>query len=200
MELDGVTFIGSPMEAPEMLADLPPELATLLRQINGFVLHHGMLHVRGAVLTPEWHSLETAWKGPAALHALYADITATDVPFAQDCVGDQFLLRDGRVVHLSAEDGALEYLNLDLFAFLESASNDPIGYLRAQPLIAYAHTGGRLEPGEVLLAYPPYCTRESAQGTSLKAVPALEAIGFHAEFARQIRQRPDGSSIRIVVE
>lgn len=47
MELDGITWQGSPpAEEPELSA-LPSPLAGLLRQLNGFVLRGGALHVRG---------------------------------------------------------------------------------------------------------------------------------------------------------
>lgn len=56
--------------------------------------------------------------------------------------------------------------------------------------------GGSLAPGQLLSVYPPFCTKESADGVSLAAVPATDRPGFLAEFARQLP--PDGP-IRIEV-
>jgi hypothetical protein len=200
MEIDGVTWVGPTIDAPDILSVLPQDLAQLLSQINGFVLRGGALHVRGAVRAPEWHSLANAWQGSRAFHLLYPVVSPDDIPFAQDCLGDQFLLRHGRVVRLSAEHGELEPLDIDLSTFLASASHDPVEFLLSEPLLTQTGQGGRLQPGELLLAYPPYCTNQASQGTALKAVPAVEVIEFHADFARRIRDLPDGSRVRIVVE
>ena len=199
MDIEGVTWTGPAIDAPEILTVLPPDLAQLLSHTNGFVMREGALHVRGAVRAPEWHSLAEAWQGSRAFHLLYPVVSRDDIPFAQDCLGDQFLLRHGSVVRLSAEDGELELLNVDLFTFLANVSQDPIAYLWSQPLLEHIRRGGRLLPGQLLLAYPPYCTRQASHGVALEAVPAREVIDFHAALARQTRDRPDGTSVRIVV-
>jgi hypothetical protein len=53
-----------------------------------------------------------------------------------------------------------------------------------------------MDPGELLLAYPPFVCRESGAGAHLKPVPANEVIRFHADLARQIRDVPDGGQIQ----
>ena len=102
MELRNVTCRGPAITDHDLLAKLPSDLRGLLEQINGFVQFGGGLHVRGACHDPAWHSLRHAWVGDAAFHRAYPAVRETDVPFAQDCVGDQFLLRDGAVVRLLA--------------------------------------------------------------------------------------------------
>lgn len=114
-------------------------------------------------------------------------------------MGDQFLLRDGSVMRLAAETGDLEALDIPLCGFLERACADPAGFLGAQPLIQHLNEVGELQPGMLLHAYPPYCTRESASGVSLRAIPALELIRAHAHFARQVANVPDGAQIRMRV-
>jgi hypothetical protein len=52
-----------------------------------------------------------------------------DVPFAQDAVGDQWLLRDGRVVRLLAETGDIENHDDDLVGFGAAADRTPIDTL-----------------------------------------------------------------------
>lgn len=57
MELDGITFMGPPFEeGSPLLVTLPGNLVGRLRQINGFILFEGGLHVRGVCADPEWHS------------------------------------------------------------------------------------------------------------------------------------------------
>jgi len=197
LTLSGITWHGPDCDDLATLAELPTVLRVVLEAVNGFVLFGGALHVRGAVHHPAWHSLADAWRGQASVALAYPNVRETDVPFAQDCVGDQFLLRDGEVVVLRSETAEFSSLGVGLISFLERACDDPIGFLAAQPLVQFREAGNELVPGRVLLAYPPYCTEESAQGVALRAVPAQEALAFHADFARQTGRLPEGERVRV---
>lgn len=187
MQFDGITFRGPPLDAGAAeVTDLPANLVNLLRQINGFIMFHGGLHVRGVCAAPEWHSLSSVTAGPGALLAHYPALLSTDVPFAQDCVADQFILRDGVVHKLESETGHLASLDLSLSAFFGAVQADPVEFLAMQPLLRHQQDGGVLQPGQVLHVYPPFCTREAADGVSLRAVPVSEALAFLADFSRQI--------------
>jgi hypothetical protein len=193
-----ITFRGPPMDDPEMLSRLPADLRRLLTEVNGFILFDGGLHIRGACLQPDWHSLRKVWEGELALPDLYTRVQYEDVPFGEDCLGDQFLLRDGIVYRLAAETGELSSLNSGLFAFLDEAQKDPVNYLNLQPLLQFQREQGRsIKPGELLDAYPLFCTAESANGVDLKAVPALKRLSFLAHVAAQISKLPDGAKIQI---
>src|SRR5688500_2057614 len=100
VKLDGVTWKGPKIDDAELLRELPEGLRDLLNWQNGFVLHGGALHVRGACSVPDWHSLRKVWQSDEALHHLYATVQRADVPFAQDIFGDQFLLRKEVVMRL----------------------------------------------------------------------------------------------------
>ncbi|HYR12517.1 MAG TPA: hypothetical protein VEQ60_32310 [Longimicrobium sp.] len=197
MELTGITWAGPPADDEEILVELPREMRSMLAAINGFVLFGGALHVRGAVREPAWHSLRALWKGPDSLADLYPAVHANDIPFAQDCVGDQFLLHDGAVVRLAAETGEVEPLGMPLFDFLQRACADPTEFLSAHPLIQYLNDGGELQPGMLLHAYPPFCTQQASQGVLLRPVPAAELIRFHASLARQMGAIPEGGSFEM---
>jgi hypothetical protein len=68
-----------------------------------------------------------------------------------------------------------------------------------QPLLRFQREGNLLEPGQVLRAYPPFCTKEAAQGVSLRAINATEALVFLADFSRQTSGLAEGERIRIRV-
>jgi hypothetical protein len=191
-DIGKVTFAGSAVDDPEILSLLPDELTSLLRDTNGFVLFHGGLHVRGAVCSPAWHSIRAMMEGEEALHKQYASVMQTDIPFAEDCVGDQFLLRVGEVWSLRAETGDIEKTAGSLSMFWAAIAKDPFEALNFNPDL-------RLEPGQLFHAYPPFCTKESKGGVKLKPVPALELIRFHADFAKQLAALPDGTSINVKV-
>jgi hypothetical protein len=191
-DLGQVTAIGPDIDDPDILGALPEALSSLLQETNGFVLYHGGLHVRGAATSPVWHSLRYAIHGEEAFHRIYGAVLPADIPFAQDCFGDQFLLRAGAVLRLAAETGEIEAMSASLEAFFASVSADAYELLCFDPKL-------RLEPGQLMQAYPPFCVERPEHGYSLKAVPALEAIRFHADFARRIGDVPDGGQVQVRV-
>lgn len=195
MQLEHVTFTGPPLDDGDLLVRLPANLAGLLRQINGFIQFHGGLHVRGACDEPDWHSLRNAWDGADAFWRLYPEVHQADVPFAEDCMGDQFLLRDGVVHQLAAEIGEVESLGVGLREFFQAVAADPVEFLSLHPLLQHQQDGGRLEPGQLLAASPPFFTKESADGVSLAAISAGERRRFLADIAAQLRDVPDGGEI-----
>ena len=195
MELRDVIYEGPSIDNRDLLTQLPDEYRDLLQQINGFIQFYGGLHIRGLCTQPRWHSLSEVWFGDHALSALYSDVRPDDIPFGQDVVGDQFVLRDTVVYHLSAETGEMASLDCTLDEFLQRAQEDPVGYLSLQPMLQFFHQGGTLEPGQLINVYPPFCSKESANGVSLQAISTLERIRFLANLARQIATLPDGSQV-----
>lgn len=188
MNIPNITWQGESIDDVEILSELPADLMQLLTDKNGFILHCGALHVRGASLTPEWHSLRSAWRGPNAFFVLYDEVGSSDIPFAQDQVGDQFLLREGSVFRLSAESGEIERIAGSLQEFLSQSTENIEKFLN----VGLNH---KMEPGQLLHAFPPFVFQESGASASLEALPAAEVILFHADLARQIRDLPDGSEI-----
>jgi hypothetical protein len=196
MELRDVIYEGPPIDDQELLARLPHAYRQILEQINGFIQFSGGLHIRGVCATPRWHALAEVWFGDHALPMLYSAVRPADIPFGQDALGDQFLMRDTVVHRLSAETGELESLGCTLLEFLERAQNDPVGYLSLQPMLQFYTDGGTLTPGQLLNVYPPFCTKEAAKSVSLRAIPTLERIRFLADLARQLATIPDGTQVR----
>lgn len=197
--MSGITYRGPQEHDEELLARLPGPLRSLLSQINGFILMGGAMHVRGACKLPAWHALEDAWSGERALSTCYEAVGPEDIPFAEDALGDQFLLRGGSIDRLHAETGAIEVLGKSLFEFLGAVQEDPIATLRLEPFLSFYRDGGRLEPGQLLMAYPPFCTEESEAGVSFKAVPAAQRLGFLADFSAKVSKLPEGARISIRV-
>ena len=68
MKLDGMTWRGGPVDDARVLPRLPDNHVSFLTQVNGSVAIAGGLHVRGACLSPTWHSLRAVMDGPASLH------------------------------------------------------------------------------------------------------------------------------------
>ena len=192
-------YTGPSIDDDAILVLLPVDLRELLRQCNGYVAFHGGLHVRGACLSPTWHSLRYWWRGAGALHVLYSEVDENDIPFAEDALGDQYLLRGGIVHRLSAEVGELQSMNVDLRRFDACVREDPVDYLSLGPLEEFRAKGGVLAPGQLLSVFPPFATKESRAGVSYRAISTEDRIRFLAEFARQIANVQDGGRIRVHV-
>ena len=192
------SYLGPPIDDLALLVRLPDDLVRVLQARNGFVAAEGGLHVRGACINPDWHSLRSAWEGEFALHTLYPALKKEDVPFAEDCFDDQFLIRDGLIVHLNGETGELEETPQTWSEFLSFVEDDPTSFLQLSYLRSFLDTGGALKPGELLSVYPPFVFVQSTD-PSLRPCPALELRSFLADFAKQISQVPDGQKVRITV-
>jgi hypothetical protein len=198
MEFKGVTYVGPEPDDAEVLEKVPADLRRFLTQTNGLVAYDGGLHIRGASTEPVWHSLRRVWFGSQAFHDRYRAVQADDVPFAQDAVGDQWLLRGTQVVRLEAETGDIEPLGQTFPEFLQAADAAAVDVLGLHPLLQFQSEGGALAPGQLLNVYPPFCTEEAANGVSLAAVPATERLDFLAELARQLPG--DGQEFRVAFE
>ncbi len=164
MDLPFLTYRGAPLDDVELLDVLPPALCQLLAQRNGFVALRGGIHVRGAARAPAWHALRPALEGPGALHRLLPGLVPGDVPFAQDAVGDQFLVREGAVWRWHARDASLAPVAPALLPFLEALGHDPWPLVATEALLAFERAGGVLRPGELL------------DPDAGRAVPALERL------------------------
>lgn len=197
MDFPHLTYSGPPIDDPAILASVPETYATLLRERNGLIALSGGFHLRGACRSPAWHSLRAAWEGSAALYHLFPAILPTDVPFGEEACGDQFLLRNGEVVRLSAETGEVKPVAPDLETFLTRVRDDGIATLGLEPLVAFLREGQKLEPGQLLSAFPPFCVEEAKNGVTLKAVSRAERLAFLAGLARQLKDVPDGGHIEL---
>ena len=200
LELPHLTWSGPPIDDEEILARLPEPLAGALRVRNGCIAYRGGFHVRGACREPAWHSLREAWEGPGAFHVLYEEVLETDVPFAEDGLGDQFFLRGPEVWHLWAETGEIELKSPTLETFMAEIIERATEVLSLEPVTAFLDAGQELKPGQLLMAYPPFCVSQSDQGVTLTAVSTPERREFLATIARQIHDLPDGAEVQFKVE
>jgi hypothetical protein len=100
------------------------------------------------------------------------------------------------VVHrLSAEKGDITSLKVNLREFDKNVREDPVGYLSLGPLEEFRASGGTLAPGQLLSVYPPFVTKESANGVSYRAIPTEDRIRFLGELARQVAGVPNGTKV-----
>lgn len=200
LDLPHLTWSGPAIDDAAILERVPEPLRSALESRNGCIAYRGGFHVRGACREPAWHSLRAAWEGPDAFHALYDEVLESDVPFAEDGLGDQFVLRGDEVWHLWAETGEIERKSPTLETFLAETLERPTEVLSLEPVMAFLDAGQTIEPGQLLMAYPPFCVSESDQGVTLTAISTAERREFLATIARQIHDLPDGAEVQFKVE
>jgi hypothetical protein len=190
MQLTNITYTGPTISDREDLDRLDDEHRAFLERANGVVAFGGGLHVRGVCAEPAWHSLQEAWDGERAYHRYYPEVTDGDVPFAQDAFGDQYLLRSGYVIRMSAEDAAIDELGLRFAEFIDAAAENPREFLSLELLDAFLTEGGVLEPGQLLKITPPACSDEALEGVRVVPVSVREHFAYAANLAHLIRQLP----------
>ena len=199
MKLFGIIYKGPEIDDLATYNGLPKDLKIFLKEANGLIAYSGGLHIRGCCFAPEWHSINEVWIGKNAFWKHYADVLDIDIPFAQDCMGDQFLLRNNKVVKLYAEKGEVEELRLNLWEFFEEMEKDPVSFLSLQPLMQFEMEGNKLEPGTLISAFPPFCMN-SGQELTLNKMPVLERLQSLQNISKQVKGLEDGDEVRFIVE
>jgi hypothetical protein len=210
-EITNVTWEGPPCDDAGLLASVPAVLRALLEQdTSGFIQFHGGLHYRGACRQPRWHSLRAAWLGPKAIHKAYPSMSKDDIPFAQDYLGNQYILRDELVMRVMGETGEVGPPIPGLAVIDKDVTIDPPG-LRLEVFIPsiqgfdgaldldlldrYLKAGQTLEPGDLMHVYPPMCSREAASGIGLRAstMKAQARLDFLTTVAGAFRDAAPGT-------
>ncbi|MCB2379090.1 SMI1/KNR4 family protein [Hymenobacter sp. BT635] len=195
--MKGILYTGGELTDLVSFARLPSYLQAFLREQNGVVAYFGGLHIRGCVSEPAWHALHPVWQGDTAFWRTYEAVLETDIPFAQDCVGNQFLLRGDAVLFLDTETGELADLEVDFKHFLFGIEKFPLDALGMEPLRGFQQRGGALQPGQLLSLYPPVCIASAANKPRLKLQPVAERLAWLADFYRQIKDLPSGQRVHL---
>ena len=142
------------------------------------ILYSGGLQIRSEGAEEQILNINTFTSGDFALYELYSSIEPDDYPIAQDCFGDQFFIRKNKVIKLMAETGDIEEYNYSWEEFLNWVDKNPEDTLDIPENLD-------LKKGQLLFAYPPFCTEEGSNAT-IKPINGMEVIKFHADLATQI--------------
>ena len=185
------TYTGQKIDDFQCFNKLPDYLKDFFTNQNGFVALNGGFHIRGCVINPKWHSLGNVWFGDLNLPDLFDSLSPKDIPIAQDCFGDQYLIREDKVIKLSAETDDIVFLEKDFFEFLELVKADPIGFLNIENIDQF-----ELKPGQLLSVFPPFCIK-SESDISIKPIDLVDRILFLSNLSQHVKKLPDGTNIEI---
>ena len=176
---------------------LPPTLRQLLARRNGGYFYGGALHLFGACLEPEFHSLPS-WNDPHGWRVPYGTAVEGLTFFAEDAFGDEFGLDpSGKVFTLHAESGRVEELADDFEQWLLMAVEAPDELLSRGTFNRWVQAHGHLPHGSQLQAYPPFLFAEEPEDVQLEAVDALDNMAFHAALAETIATLPEGTRVKL---
>lgn len=178
VEFKGIIYINHEIQDTGVYDLLPPEMQDFYDEINGLVAYNGGFQIRGCGTGPTWNSLDEAWKGENAFHKTYTNLSPEDIPFAQDCMGDQFVFRAGSVWHLLTETGELDDLELEFDEFIDEVTEDPIEFLALYPLLEFMEAGNDLEPGELIVPNRPFTVESDVEYTFTKAPVQVRLDGL----------------------
>jgi hypothetical protein len=187
----GSAALGPPLAAGE------GELAELLGRANGFYAFVSALHVLPSG-TDDRMSLER-WNSDDLWRREYDGMADGLVFFAEDVFGVQFALAGTSVVTFEPETGEVQPLAPDLRAWAAAVLADhPM--LTGYPLAHKWQTEhGALPQGQRLVPKVPFVLGGAYAVDNLAAMDATTAMSFRASVAVQIRDLPDGATIRLRV-
>jgi hypothetical protein len=188
-----ITYFGQNIDDQDTFDILPQYLKEFMTQSNGLIAFSGGIHFRGCVRTPEWHSLYHFWFGSYKLSDLFDEIDINDIPIAQDCFGDQFLIRKGHIIKLLSETGEVVSLETDFNGFIKQIISDPIRTLNIESIEDF-----NLQPGQLLSAFPPFCIKTDTK-RSIVSIKAEDRIVFLSDLSKQLRNLSEGAEIRFEV-
>ncbi|MFT6323069.1 MAG: hypothetical protein ACJAWO_000616 [Halieaceae bacterium] len=181
VEFKGIIYMNQECDNPDLINNLPPEMKAFYHEVNGLVAYNGGFQIRGIGTGPSWNSLEDYWTGENALHKIYPKLSPEDIPFAQDCMGDQYVYRGGSIWQLLTETGDWDDLELEFDEFIDEVIEDPIEFLALYPLIEFMDAGKELQPGELLVPSIPFSVETEEEYTFTKA-PITERLAWLADY------------------
>lgn len=191
--LQNIIYRGQGIDDLDTFDILPDYLKDFYVVSNGVVALNGGLHIRGCVKAPQWHSLGEYWFGDMKLSGLFSSLDINDIPFAQDCFGDQYIIRGNNMWRLSAEYDEIKDLEIDFSDFLKQVHDNPFEFLNIEN-IGYLN----LKPGQLINVIPPFCV-DSKSGYSLRPIGMEDQIRYLSDLSKQIRDLPDGTYIELKV-
>ena len=172
-------------------------LQALLSRKNGFYAFEGALHVFADGDPGHEYGLEQ-WNSEASWRCEYEGL-AGGVFFAEDVFGAQFCLVDGVISSFDPETGTLESMarSLDEWA---SMILDDYPTLTGYPLAhEWQRAHGPLPRGHRLVPITPFVLGGAFAIENLHVLDAVEGMLFRASIARQIRDLPDGTAVRLEI-
>jgi|SRR5215831_18192511 len=172
------------------------ELLALLKAKNGFYAFESALHVLPAGCPTLPANLQT-WNDIKLWRGLYGESTKEFVSFAEDIYACQFGILHENICKFEPETGEIERFATNLEEWAHKILDD-YEYETGHPVARrWQELHGPLTPGTRLFPKIPFVLRGQYDVENLFALDAFEGLKYQAEIYQQIRDVPDGSTIRL---
>lgn len=175
------------------------ELAALLSARNGFMAFDQALHVLPIGPFARGYEL-TLWNSDELWRSEYEDMAQGCLFFAEDVFGEQFCIADGAVWRFNPETGERKHMADSLAGWIERIFDDFVtetGY----PLAAiWQERHGLLRADQRLVPHTPFVLGGQFTLDNLQAQEAVKGMRSRANVARKIRNLPNGSSVRLIID
>jgi hypothetical protein len=194
---DALGLEDAPLDDLPELGERGRELLELLRRRNGFYAFASSLHVFPLGPVREGYDLET-WNSPDLWRFEYGDLADGHVFFAEDAFGNQFSVHEQRIVLFDAETAAAKELAPNIGSWVEEIVARH-RYLTGWPLAKdWQDENAPIPPGKRLMPKKPFVIGGEYEIRNLRATDAVEAMRFRGYLATQLRDLPDGATVRLV--
>ena len=139
------------------------------------------------------------WNAPDLWCDAYDDLAADCFFFAEDVFGNQFAIRQARIVSFEAETGQIEDVADTLEEWADQMMED-YEYLSGYPLAhAWQELNGSITAGSRLVPKIPFVLGGEFNVDNLHELDAVKGMRWRGDLAIQIRDLPDGASIELKV-
>ncbi|MFB9903773.1 SMI1/KNR4 family protein [Allokutzneria oryzae] len=180
---------------------IPSQLLSLLSLKNGFYAFESALHVFPSLpsgMQVDGRSAEE-WNTPSLWRERFSELDPGYFFFAEDVFGDQFFISEDGIGVFRAETGEVEEVASSLESWAEVVLADFdlwAGYPIAHE---WQKVNGELKAGMRLTPKIPFVVGGGYELCNLYAAEASKIMLFRADFSAQIRDLPDGATVKISV-
>jgi hypothetical protein len=208
MNIHKLTSIGSPalrgsppdrQRLEAVFAESAERIDELLRIKNGFYAFESALHVFADLGAPPDRGLYD-WNDEAGWRAAYLGMAKEAVFFAEDVFGTQFCIHDGAIATFEPETGAFERMAADMDEWATLILGDYSYWSGHAVGRAWQLLHGPLPIGSRLVPITPFVMGGRYEAANVHAMDAAAGMEYRASIAVQIRDLPDGTSVKIRVE
>lgn len=197
----GSTSIRSVLVAADRLVDAfggsnAGLLLSILQLKNGFFAFEKALHVFSDLGAAGDHGL-IEWNADNLWRKEYDGMADGCLFFAEDILGTQFCIHGHKIFTFEPETGRLEYMATTVEEWAETVLTDCglwTGYRLARE---WQKLHGALSIGSRLVPKVPFVLGGEYVVDNLYAAESVKSMRFRASLAVQVRDLPDGSSVRI---
>jgi hypothetical protein len=198
LSLGGAT-LGDPATTTSLAAEgvgRVPGADALWGGRNGFYAMSSALLVRPVGGDVAGVRSVATWNQPTLWRCAYGDLAADGWCFAEDAFGGQFSLHDDGVFAFDPETGARDRLADDLVGWAEALLDDA-AVLTGYPLAhEWQVRHGPLPVGQRLVPTVPFVLGGSFDVDNLRALDEVQGMRLRGELAVQLRDLPDGATVR----